>query len=165
MLQLKQRKIRQQGISLIEIMVSLVVIGVGFIAITQKTGTVIKESADDVSFSGSMMSLSQVINPVYAAAASSPVEFKTEIHKLAAEGVQASANGGKVKYVARVVEAIDDTGLNILTSNKPDTWVSPITVGVAISYQGVSDALGRDAFDMDFGKRSGRLPFTFMLVK
>jgi prepilin-type N-terminal cleavage/methylation domain-containing protein len=148
---MKNRR-RQSGFSLMETLISLIVFTVGFMGVTQYTGNALKRSADDNSRAVSLNTMTQLLTPLYAAAASTPADFKTALDRFSTgTGMTVTGNNAKDTYTIKVLQAQDDAGNSIINVANPETWLSPITVGVVVSYTGTT------------GTIVSKAPYTFLL--
>lgn len=146
----RQAHSRHSGFSLLETLIALIVFTVGFLGVSQYTGKALKQSADDNSRAVSLSAMSQLLSPMYVAAATSPSAFKTALDRFSgANGVAVSI--GNDNYTIRVSEARDDAGTSVINANNPESWVSPLRVGVTITYRGIS------------GNLVSRAPYTFII--
>lgn len=136
---------------MLETLIALIVFTVGFLGVSQYTGNALKRSADDNSRAVSLSAMSQLLSPMYVAASTSPTAFKTALDEFsAADGLPVSI--GKDNYTIRISEAKDDAGNNILNATNPDTWISPVRVGVTVTYQGLN------------GNLVSKAPYTFIIT-
>ena len=141
---------RQSGFSLLETLIALIVFTVGFMGVSQYTGKALKQSADDNSRAVSLSAMSQLLSPMYVAAATSPSAFKTALDRFSGAGGVAVSIGND-NYTIRVSEAKDDDGNSVINANNPESWVSPLRVGVTVTYRGIS------------GDMVSRAPYTFII--
>lgn len=148
-----QNRIQQRGFSLLETLIAMVVFTVGFMGVSQYTGNALKRSADDNSRAISLSSMSRLLTPLYVAAAASPADFKTSLDAFTdTDGVSVTGNNGKDTFTVKVLEAKDDSGTSIIGSTTPTSWISPITLGVTVTYSGLN------------GNVVSMAPYTFILT-
>jgi len=149
--QSQQQAKSQAGFSLLEVLIALIVFTVGFMGVSQYTGNALKRSADDNSRAVSLSAISQLLSPMYVAASTSPTAFKNALDQFtAADGLPVSV--GNDNYTVRISEAKDDAGTSIINASNPDTWVSPVRIGVTVTYQGLN------------GNIVSKAPYTFILT-
>lgn len=140
----------QGGFSLLETLIALIVFTVGFLGVSQYTGNALKRSADDNSRAVSLSAMSRLLTPMYVAASTSPSAFKTSLDSFSDSGLQVSIANDQ--YTVRITEAKDDAGTNVIGASSPETWVSPIRVGVTVTYQGLN------------GNIVSKAPYTFIVT-
>lgn len=142
---------QQAGFSLLEVLIALIVFTVGFMGVSQYTGNALKRSADDNSRAVSLSAISQLLSPMYVAASTSPSAFKTALDQFsAADGLPVSI--GNDNFTVRVSEARDDAGNSIISASNPETWLSPVRIGVTVTYQGLN------------GNIVSKAPYTFIIT-
>jgi len=145
-----QTSVRQTGFSLLETLIALIVFTVGFMGVSQYTGNALKKSADDNSRAVSLSAISQLLSPMYVAASTSPASFKSALDRFSAgNGLQVSI--GNDRYTVHISEAKDDDDNNIINAGNPESWVSPVRVGVTVTYQGLN------------GNLVSKAPYTFII--
>jgi len=134
-----------------EILIALIVFTVGFMGVSQYTGSALKRSADDNSRAVSLSAISQLLSPLYVAASTSPSAFKSALDRFTTDaGVPVTV--GNDSFTVRVSEAKDDAGTSVVNAASPETWVSPIRVGVTVTYQGLN------------GNLVSKAPYTFIVT-
>jgi len=126
------------------------VFSVGFIGVAQFTGEAIKTTADNNTRATSLNTMTQLMSPLYVAALGSNTEFQTAL-QLFDGGAMVNANDNRETYIISILEAQDNAGVDVLTDSSPDTWQSPVTIGVSVSYNGASGAIVSKA------------PYTFLI--
>jgi len=142
---------RQAGFSLLETLIALIVFTVGFLGVSQYTGNALKRSADDNSRAVSLSAISQLLSPMYVAASTSPSAFKSALDEFTAgNGIPVTI--GNDNYTVRISEAKDDAGTSIINASNPETWLSPVRVGVTVTYQGLN------------GNLVSKAPYTFIIT-
>lgn len=139
------------GFTLIETLIALFVFSSGIIGVSYLTGSAIRASADEGTTAAALGTMSQLLIPLYVAAATGPAEFKTAIDSFGNNGLSVTSNDGRDTYIVIIAEAIDDTGNNIINDSTPKNWVSPITIGVQVIYTGLDEPEINSA------------PFTFLI--
>jgi len=142
---------KQAGFSLLETLIALIVFTVGFMGVSQYTGNALKKSADDNSRAVSLAAISQLLSPMYVAASTSPAAFKSALDSFAAgDGLPVTL--GNDRYTVRISEAKDDAGNSVINASNPATWLSPVRVGVTVTYQGLN------------GNLISKAPYTFIVT-
>lgn len=149
MLSFKYKK--TMGFSLIETLIALFVFSSGIIGVSFLTGSAIRASADEGATAAALGTMSQLLIPLYVAAATGPTEFKTAIDLFGKDGLPVTSNDGRDTYTIIIAEAEDDTGRNIINDANPENWISPITIAVQVVYSGL------DAQEINSA------PFTFLI--
>jgi Tfp pilus assembly protein PilV len=142
---------KTMGFSLIETLIALFVFSSGIIGVSFLTGSAIRASADEGTTAAALSTMSQLLIPLYVAAATGPTEFKTALDLFDNGGLTVTSNNGLDTFNIIIAEAQDDAGNNIINDVNPENWVSPITVGVQIVYAGLDETEINTA------------PFTFLI--
>ena len=140
----------QSGFSMLETLVALSLFSVGFIGVAQFTGEAIKTTADNNTRATSLNTMTQLMAPLYLAASGTKTEFRTAM-QLFDGGAVVSGNDNRETYTVTILEAQDNAGVDVLTNTSPDTWLSPVTLGVSVSYTGAS------------GSIVSKAPYTFLI--
>lgn len=143
---------KQAGFSMIETLIAMTVFSVGFIGVAQFTGEALKRGADDNSRAVSLNAMSKLMSPLYVAALGTPTQFKLILDTFTtANGRTIQANNNRETYTVKIIEAQDDSATSIINDALPNNWLSPITVGVRVTYTGAT------------GTITSQAPYTFQL--
>ena len=152
MMKLMRSKTNQR-FALLEVLIALAVFAIGLIGISKISTSALRSSVDNNNRSVSLNTASQILIPVYLAANNNPEDFKNQILAFA-PGIEVLNNGDRDKFTISIAEAFDDAGTNLLKGKpKPETWISPITVGVKVTFVTLR------------GPKSIHAPFTFYVNK
>ncbi|MFQ5470772.1 MAG: prepilin-type N-terminal cleavage/methylation domain-containing protein [Gammaproteobacteria bacterium] len=128
---------KNKGFTLVEILVAVVIFAIGMISVSKYTGNTLTLASDNNARAMALNIATQQIEPLYLAAATSAATFKTSLSTFTG-GLEVSGNDARDIYTISINQAIDSspTPINLLTDNNPTTWVSPLTLGISISYTG-----------------------------
>ncbi len=142
----------QSGFSLVENLVSVVLLSLGSLVIAESTATAIKANSDIQAQAMALTAASRTLEPIYIRAQNpytttpGEADFQAVINSFApTTGLQASggsavsgnqASGARDDFIVSIIEAVDAAGTNVLTTVGP--YVSPVTVGVLVKYKGMT---------------------------
>lgn len=152
---------KSSGFSLIENVVSVVLLAIGGVALAASTAATIKVNTDNQARAMALAVATKTLEPVYLRAqdpypqqAGVP-DLQTVINSYVARvavaateghpGVKAFsgvtvygnvAAGAKDGFVISITEAVDSAGTNVLTTAGP--YESPVMVAVLVSYDGIA---------------------------
>ena len=152
----------QTGMTLLEVLISLIILAIGLIGLAQLSGNVIRSSNTDSDMSVSMAAVTNQMVPLYVAAANSRTAFETPFNSLVT-GMDITANNG-MNFKMQIAEAVDANGTALIGGPAIAAWISPIRVGIRISFEGLTDVSGRSKNDAGFNTtRTIHIPFTFQI--
>ncbi len=135
------------GFTLIEVMVALLIFGLGVLGVTKITGNGVARIVDNNARAVALNVASQQLEPLYIAASGGNTAFQAALAALAGGGINVSGNGGRDSYTVSVVEARDSSAapVDLLTSTTPATWQPPLKVAVSVSYTGRNGTISVNA--------------------
>ena len=155
---------KQSGFSLLENMIAVLLLSIGAIGIGLSTATTIKINSDNLQRSMALNAASIALENLYIAARSDDgTTLRTGLDTFTgADGASVSSNpntagSDRDQFIVRVTEAVDAAGVDVL--NNPAPYVSPVTVGVQVDYEGNA---GKNVQGVDEVK-SALTSFTFVL--
>ena len=122
------------GFTLLEVMISIVILALGVIGISLSTASAIQTSADNRARAMALDVASKTLERLYISADAGHETFKTALDAAADATVQ--GNSSLDSFNLNIVAAQDAAGVDALANNGP--YASPVTIGVAISYAGIT---------------------------
>ncbi len=146
-----RQQMKEQGFTLIEILVALLIFAIGALGIAQVTGNAIVTSVDNNARAMALNIASQQLEPLYLAAGNGNAAFKAALNSFNG-GRVVSGNANRDSYTITILQAQDSSPapVNLLTSATPASWVSPLTIAASITYVGRS------------GTKTANASFTFI---
>ncbi len=152
---------KQAGFSLIENIVSVVLLAIGGVAIAANTATTIKVNTDNQARAMALSVATKTLEPVYLSArdpypqGTGVADIQSVIKRyVARDAVAATATrpavtasrgvtvygnvaaGASDGFVVSITQAVDDAGTNVLTTAGP--YISPLRIAVLVSYDGIA---------------------------
>ncbi len=132
---------QQDGFSLIEVLVSLIIFALGIVGVAQSTSQSIHINIDNNTRAIASSAASKAIEPLYIAADNvsrgviTDATFKT---LLAGINSTVSSNNGLDDYQVTVLEARDDNDIDVLNTLPP--YAPPIRVALEVTYVGLENS-------------------------
>ena len=132
--------VKQQGFTLIEVLVSIVVFAIGLLGMANSIGQSMHISMDNNTRAMLSSVASQIVEPLYISANNVATGTITETEFIASlasiDGASVTSNGGRDTFDIKITQALDDDDNNALTVLPISP---PIRVVVEVSYQGLND--------------------------
>jgi len=140
MKKLNVEALKQEGVTLIEILSALALFSIAMLGIAFNTGSALKSSANDNVRGIALYTTTNVIEQFFFKSGQGAAQIRSAIIAFDSDadtpGVSqlVSGNNGKDNYVITLTAGVDNNGVNIIADNNPATWVSPVTIAVNIVY-------------------------------
>jgi len=131
----------QSGFSILENLIAVLLLSIGAIGIALSTATTIKINADNLQRSMALNAASIALENLYIAARSDDgTSLRIGLDSFAG-GQEVTSNpnaSGTARdaFAITVTQAVDAAGRDVLNNSAP--YVSPVTVGVRVEYQGIA---------------------------
>lgn len=128
----------QQGFTLVEVLVSLLIFSIGILGSISLLTKGIQTNIDNNARAVSIQTMESALEPLYLA--TTGASLKAAINTFDTNGdavfndIIVTNNGGKDSFTIEIVEALDNANTNVLTALPP--YVSPIRVAVRALYTG-----------------------------
>lgn len=133
-----KQSLENNGFTLVEVMVALVVFSLGMLGIVSFTANGLKLVSVNQARATAIHAASQVAEPVFYH--SKPVCLDTMLRTFPRT---VTSDNGKDSYTINLVRAVDGSGAQIATSNSVTAayggWVSPVTIVLSVPYVGLNN--------------------------
>lgn len=137
------RRRGQQGFTLVEVLIALVVFALGMLGISLYSGNALQVAATNATRAQALYDASQVMNSFYAAANAGPDSFKAALSSFGNDSNDMYANstvlqGSGTRVQISAARDSSPTPKDLLTTDAAD-WVSPLTIAVTVVFEGGND--------------------------
>lgn len=130
------------GFTLVEIMVALVVFSIGMLGIVSFTANGLKLTTVNQARATAIHAVTQVAEPVFYH--SKPVCLDTILRTFPRT---VTSDNGKDSYTINLVRAVDGSGTQIAANNSVTaaygSWISPVTIVLSVPYPGLNNTTVR----------------------
>ena len=135
---------KKSGFTILEILVTLIILSLGILSISHITGNALSELSDNEARSMALHAAAKDLEPLYIAANISMNAFKDALEQYDTDNdniydnVMITQSNSNNNYTLLLTAATDSSKIpkNLLFDEAPNTWNSPITVGVKVIYKG-----------------------------
>lgn len=130
---------KQAGLSLIEVLVTILILALGMVGIVFYTAAALHATAANHDRNNAVQAIGQAVEPVIYSVNSAAALNTALAPFVAASGVQVANDNGKDSYT--IVFAGARNGDGVAGLGLPGTLTSPVTVEFAVTYKGAKDAM------------------------
>ena len=133
-----KRLFMQDGFTLIEILISLVIFSLGMLGTASLLSSEMKINVDNHARAIAIQAAMTAMEPLYLSTSGNELKVALTAFDANNDGnfndVTVTNNGGRDLFTITINEALDNTGTNVLTTAPP--YESPIRVAISVSYAG-----------------------------
>ncbi len=130
---MKLRKKRQQGFTLIEVLVSMSLFAVGMLGIALYLAKGLQTTVNNEAHAMAMRVAQQAVEPLYVASNQSRASLKTALEKSTTNPFPFTYHSALASQFNITIDATDRDNKKLL-QNKPEDWKPPFTVVLNVEY-------------------------------
>ncbi len=131
------QKLTQSGLSLIEVLVTILILALGMVGIVFYTAAALHATAANHDRNNAVQAIGQAVEPIIYSVNSAAALATSLQGFTSASGVAVSNDNDKDSYAITLAGVRNGDG--VAEANVPATLISPVTVEFAVTYKGAKD--------------------------
>ncbi len=131
-----------RGFTLIEVLIALLVFALGMLGLGLYSGNTLQVASTNAARAQSVKDVTQVMTSFYVSAAGGAAAFKAALDSFDDDNSDAYTYAQTLAGTSTVIQitAAEDSSGNNLFTTAEGSWVSPLSLGVSVIFEGGDDA-------------------------